>query len=673
MTEADAGNGNAQDARIAELLDTAHLHHKGGDLERAEDLYREILQNDAGVAGAHHGMGLIALQVGQPRLAVEFFRTAIELKDDPLYHCNLATAHFSLEDLASAEAEYRKAIEAAPSYGEAYLNLGLTLKAEGRHQEACDVLDRAVVLRPRDPQAFAKLAEVLLLLDRHDEAKEIARAAANLGPRGTEARETVAKVLRSLSLPKEAMLISRQLVNEFPAEAKYRIQLAGDYQSMGFSQAARPEAQRAVNLEPDNPRGYGALAHSLAAGGDWDGAEEQIDKALELAPDDEFLIAQKGNLLERKGSFKEAYKLVRPLIVKGGEYKPAIFNLFLTLTRRFDAQEEAIGMLENALNNQGLPNGVRLELNFQAGHMYADLGRYDESFAAYARANALKPRVYHRDREEENFRNLMEGFSAELFRQAPRSTLGSRRPVFIVGMPRSGTSLTEQILASHPDVFGAGELSEVDRILNQLTNRSGGKYPGFLAEVEAGELDWGAQEYLNHINTLAPEGVERVTDKMPQNFLHLGLIALLFPEAKIIHTNRDPLDNCLSCYVQNFAAAGMSFTYSLENLGHYHRLYQQLMEHWRQVLPMPIYELQYEELVENPEGEIPRLLDFVELPFDQACLEPHKTKRDTKTASYDQVRQPIYRKSKQRWRKYEKHLGPLMEALGMDAGELDDA
>jgi hypothetical protein len=155
---------------------------------------------------------------------------------------------------------------------------------------------------------------------------------------------------------------------------------------------------------------------------------------------------------------------------------------------------------------------------------------------------------------------------------------------------------------------------------------------------------------------------------MPQNFLHLGLIALMFPKAKIIHIQRDPLDTCLSCYFQNFVAQGLTFAYNLENLGHYYRQYQALMEHWRTVLPVRFHEVQYEHLVEEPEGQIASLLEFCGLEWDDACLEFHKTKRDVRTASYDQVRKPLYTSSKKKWKKYEAHLEPLKLALGMEEG-----
>ena len=672
MSEAEAENAGNSEKLIQELLDTALLHQQGGDLEQAEDYYRDVLKRDPGRAAAHHGLGRIALQVEANEIAEQLIGTAVELEpDNPNYQCDLATAKYAQERLEEAEAGYRRALELDPEYGEAQLNLGLTLKVLQRNEEAREALDRAVNLRPRDPKGFASLAEVLFECGQAEDAKEIVRAAVNLGPADTTARLTAARVLRCLGLNREAAGVARALVRDYPNDARYRLNLAQDYQAMGFPKPSNEEARRAMRLDPSNPQAY-----QVAAGTEWivgepEEAQRLMDKALELAPDNPRFIGQKANLLERQGYYEEAYRLVRPEILNRTTYPPQLFSVFLTLTRRFGAQEEALGMLENALGNTSLPNGVWVDLNFQAGNLYHELGRYDEAFAAFQEGNRFKPRDYYPEREEEHFRRIRETFTRDFFASAPRSGDDTEVPVFIVGMPRSGTSLTEQIIASHPRAYGAGELGEIDRQSNELRNWHD-RRPFFeiIPEISQEELARMAQGYLDYIQELAPEGVERITDKMPQNFVSLGIIALMFPNARIIHTNRDPLDTCLSNYMQNFAAAGLSFSYDLENLGHYYRLYQGIMEHWRQVLPLPIYELQYEDLVADPEGEIPRLLEFVDLPFDEACLEPHKAKRQTKTASYDQVRQPIYRKSAEKWRKYEKHLGPLMEALGMDPAEM---
>ncbi len=235
-------------------------------------------------------------------------------------------------------------------------------------------------------------------------------------------------------------------------------------------------------------------------------------------------------------------------------------------------------------------------------------------------------------------------------------------------MPRSGTSLTEQILATHPEVFGAGELAKMGEIATSLPGwlEKNIPFPEIVLELNEDVLNKAAQEYLDFIDSLSGGVFLHVTDKMPQNFVYMGLMALVFPEVKIIHCKRNPYDTCLSNYFQHFAAAGLSFAYNLEDLGHYYRLYLDIMQHWREVLPVKFYESQYEDLVNNPKEKVRELLEFCGLSWYEGCLEFHKTKRDVKTASYDQVRKPLYKKSVARWKRYEKYLEPLRKVLEAD-------
>jgi len=245
----------------------------------------------------------------------------------------------------------------------------------------------------------------------------------------------------------------------------------------------------------------------------------------------------------------------------------------------------------------------------------------------------------------------------------PRASVRSDRPVFIVGMPRSGTSLIEQILASHPQVFGAGELTDIVRLPLSLHTMLGTerKYPQCLSLLTQDRIDTFAQHYLDKLASLSPDA-SRVIDKMPGNFMHLGFIELLFPDARIIHCMRDPLDTCLSCYFQDFSRSH-PYSYDLENLGAFYNEYRKIMQHWRSVLSIPMYEIQYEELVADQEMKSRELVEFCGLEWDERCLNFHETKRYVGTASYDQVRQPMYKKSAGRWKNYENRIDVLKKSL----------
>jgi len=257
-------------------------------------------------------------------------------------------------------------------------------------------------------------------------------------------------------------------------------------------------------------------------------------------------------------------------------------------------------------------------------------------------------------------------FGAEFFARTDRAGSQSELPVFIVGMPRSGTTLVEQILASHPMVHGAGELDYMRRIMQTLPERLGVQrpIPECAANIDTALAERIAEEHLQHLREHSASAL-RITDKTPSNFLRLGLIALLFPKARIIHCQRDPLDTCLSCYFLRFGQ-GQAFAYDLDDLGRYYRDCARLMEHWRRVLPSPLLEVPYEALVADQEGWSRRLIAFLGLDWDDRCLAFYRSERQVKTASVWQVRQPVYASSIGRWRRYAKHLGPLFAALGIE-------
>jgi hypothetical protein len=240
-------------------------------------------------------------------------------------------------------------------------------------------------------------------------------------------------------------------------------------------------------------------------------------------------------------------------------------------------------------------------------------------------------------------------------------------------MPRSGTSLVEQILSTHPGVYGAGELTAIDQFARHLGDATGDAYPQSALHLDQATIDAAARQYLAALQDLAPSAI-RVTDKMPGNFLHLGLIQLLFPGARVIHCRRDPLDTCLSCYFQQFNQ-GQTFSYDLSDLGHHYRQYQRLMRHWQSVISLPMLDVHYEDLVADQEAMSRKMLEFCGLDWTDECMRFYESKRYVATASYDQVRQPIYHKSVGRWRHYERYLGPLKTALGdlpvVDKGDKD--
>jgi len=306
-----------------------------------------------------------------------------------------------------------------------------------------------------------------------------------------------------------------------------------------------------------------------------------------------------------------------------------------------------------------------IALNFAAAELLDRVGRYDEAFAHARQANQLVGAKYEPAQVERSVDALIAYFTRRKIQSLPRSTLGDERPVFIVGMPRSGTSLVEQILASHPDVYGAGELEAIFQIAGQAEARLSGRgfaFPQSLDGITSSLADELAANYLRPLTALAP-AARRITDKLPLNFLQLGLISILFPQARVIHCMRDPRDTCLSCYMTHFSS-GNEFSYDLRSCGHFYRQYEKLMTHWKRALDLPILDVIYGQLVEDAEGQSRRMVEFLGLPWDPQCLRFYDNTRYVPTASNAQVRQPIYQSSVGRWRHYDKHLAPLLAALG---------
>jgi len=344
----------------------------------------------------------------------------------------------------------------------------------------------------------------------------------------------------------------------------------------------------------------------------------------------------------------------------------AASSLNMSRARRFgEADLPEISRIEGLLQEAGLSEEGRINLHFAIGKMFDDCKRYDKAFEHFREANRYKRRRVHFDGEHYQrwHGRIHDVFSRGFFESHARVGEASERPVFIVGMPRSGTTLVEQILASHPHVHGADELTTIFDIVCSLEGRAAGnaKYPDIISAVDDAALRWGARQYLDTLDGIDAQAA-RITDKMPTNFFHLGLIAVMLPHAKIIHCRRDAMDTCLSNFVQMFAE-GHYYSYDLTDIADYYRGYEEVMAHWREVLPIPMYEVQYEELVEDQERISRELVDHIGLEWDDRCLAFHETQRAVRTASNWQVRQPIYKSARKRWKNYEKDLLQLKSDL----------
>ena len=394
----------------------------------------------------------------------------------------------------------------------------------------------------------------------------------------------------------------------------------------------------------------------------------QIDLALAAAPGSPVLLAAKADMLLTAGRRDEADALLRPMLDTSDPPSLAIAVVYARLHARSEDRERAIAALERAIPDRPAPTMEHRRAILQLGALYENAARYDDAFACYARAGEMSPVRYDPEATASLVDRLIERWTPQVIANAPRARDSSPAPVFIVGMPRSGTSLTERILGAHPSAAPVGESDALaDAVAFHLGAegslwRAEPKPPGTLTPER---IVAAAGAYESRV--LAPNaGALRVTDKHPMNFWRLGLIPLLFPEAHIVHCVRDPRDTCVSCLAQHFVG-DHPWANRLEDLGHFYRQYARLMAHWERVLPelgVAITRATYEDLVADQEGESRRLIDFIGLPWDDACARPHESDRITWTHSNEQVRRPVYTSSVGRWKRFERHLSPLLTALG---------
>lgn len=463
----------------------------------------------------------------------------------------------------------------------------------------------------------------------------------------------------------EALPVFARMLQLQPHFAEGHMQMGCLLRDLGRHDEACRQFERALELAPALVDAAVFLGNLRVFQGRPDDALALYEQALRHRPGFPDAVARKALILERYGDKDAAWALLQPLVDQG-VVTPGLAIMYALLAPKYAAADRAITLLEPLLARGGLAPSQQQEVHFALGKLRDRNADYSRAFAHYAAANRLSVLAFDIPALRDKVQRIMHVFAdADVQATAPASESGPV-PIFIVGMPRSGTSLVEQILASHSDVAAGGELEvlpEVERVASELLG-SAVPYPECLVGATSVRLSILAERYRKAIADIAG-GARCITDKLPPNYERLGLIQHLFPDARIIHVRRDPRDTCLSCFFQNF---GNTHTYStdLRALGEVYGIYRDLMAHWSASLRMPILHIDYEAIVVEPATSVRRLLAFCGLSWQEECLNFHATSRYVHTASYDQVRRPLYDSSVGRWRHYEQHLDELLEALPRD-------
>ena len=501
-------------------------------------------------------------------------------------------------------------------------------RAGGRMDQAVTLMQQAVSLREDDPVLQNNLANLLNECGRPGLAIEAYRHAVRLAPTYVVARYNLACLLRDCG------------------------DLAG----------AESEFREVVAHSPEDVPAWNALGSLLGAEGRLTEAEQCFERALALAPAKAEAMVNTGAVALHRGDMEGAAAWFERALAAEPGYLKTYENL--ARVRRYGVADlPYIERIEAMARGEVVDAATRAELHFALGKMLDDCGEYERAFAHFSRANRLRhrPGAYSRSAIESYVATMIRVCDGGWFEPPPTTSSSAGVNVFMVGMMRSGTTLAEQVLASHPKVLGAGELTSLGRLAVALT-AGGETYPASLAHASGAEFERIGREYRGSLPALPP-GATHVLDKMTYNFLHLGLIARALPGARLVHCTRDAVDVCLSIYFQSFMP-GHWYAYDLADIAHYHGQYQRLMQHWCRSLPERPHEHEYEAMIEQPEPVIRSLLEYCRLPWSEQCLDHTANRRAVSTASNWQVRQPLYHRAVRRWRNYERHLQPLLQALG---------
>lgn len=586
---------------------------------------------DPGMASAHANLGIAYYDAKEYARAELCHQKALSLEPRLIQSLNnlgsIARAH---KDRGAAAGWYRKALELSADYVEALSNLGAVLLEDDRIEDSVAPLQRALQLHPDHPEALCNLGLARFRQDRSDEAQSLLLRSLQVRADYPEALSGLARVLHEHGQLDEAERLLR----------------------------------RAVERNPDSGDAWCQLGGVCAEQGDPITAEAAYGQALAIDPEMADALAGMGNLRLEQGEIDEAEKLTQQAIAFEPDNLGARFHL--TQIRKVAPGDANLVALEARLTDEGdLNANQRISLHYALGKAYDDLQEWDLAFVHFLKGARLKRAKlnYSADADAACIDRIIQVVDAAFIERLRGSGNPSDVPVFVLGMPRSGTTLTEQIIASHPAVYGAGELRDLmDLVQGQSMPGVALPFPDNIAALSSTTITAWGTEYVARLRRLAPRA-QRITDKMPANYLALGLIPLLLPNAKIIHVRRNPVDTCVSCFTRLFNRH-QDATYDLAELGRHYANYGRLMQHWRQVLPAASFmEVVYEDIVADMESSARRLIDYCGLEWNDACLSFYKTERNVRTASVTQVRQPIYTSSVERWRHYEKHLGPLLAAL----------
>jgi tetratricopeptide (TPR) repeat protein len=618
-------NNELANKDITALFRQGFQHFKAGRLQQAKHVCLRVLQQQQ-----HPGtilvLALVAHQKNEFEEAVERYQQFLHLDPrHPQAHSNLGLVFKELGRTELAIEHFNKSIAIAADNAAVFRELADAYSSLQRWKEAIEPYQQALAMEPDDVVTIIKLAGVLHGLQRWAQSIPWYEQAAAIQPDNTQVLRNLGVSHQQLSHKAEAIKCFEQVLKLQPDYIDARIKLAQVLAELGRAQEALNQLEQAVELNPDYTEAHIELAGVLKDLGQPQLAIEHLERHLSTQP----------------------------------SYSALYFHIAM-----IKPQQAHIPLVEQLLSDSKLPRDHAIYCHFTLGYLFQDGKCFDQAFAHFQKANALYRGTFSYDpkRLTRKVDGLIKTYSKRFFQRKSQLGSASDLPVFIVGMPRSGTTLVEQIISSHPQVYGAGELRSLPSIETSIAQelKYANPYPQCMSLMDRTMAEKYSASHLQEL-ALQCSSAQRIIDKLPSNFSKIGLIKILFPKARIIHCQRNPLDNCISLFFHYFV--GLKSCFEMTELGHYYLEHQRLMSHWQSLFPGEIFSLQYEDLVMEQEKTSKQLVDYLGLAWDENCINFHNNQRVVRTVSNIQVRQPIYQHSVDRWKHYEKHLQPLIEVL----------
>ncbi len=651
----------------------AEAYRAVGQLDRAAGCCRAALALWPDYPEALCNLGLALQGLGKKNEAVDQFRRALELRPDfATAHNNLGIVLRDLGQMDEALEHFRRAVELEPNFAPARTNLGQMLLDRGSTEEALPHCEEAVRLQPDMAALHHNLGNALRALERYTDARAAYLEAMRLEPDLAPAHAHLGLTMVREGQPNDALPWVKRAVELDPTNAAFREILAEVYMEREEPAEAIEHFEQALALaEEDRPGVHLSLGWALQEEGRLAEARTHYEKALELQPDSAGAQLNIGGLSEEQGRMDDAEAAFRTALKHQPNFP--IPHARLATLLRGKLPDEDLAALEARLADPDLPRGPRARLLFGLSHVLDARGEHERAGECLREANAISKELATGSREyvpaehERFIDNLIRTCDAAFFDRLAGAGHPSRRPIFVFGLPRSGTTLVEQVLSSHSRIHGAGELRFARQTFENVpaaVDRSGAPIDA-IPHLEPAALRKLGEQHLERLRGLAGDAPDRVADKMPDNYMYVGLMSVIFPNATFIHCRRDLRDIAVSCWMTDFRS--IRWANDPEHIATRFQQYRRIMDHWESVAKVPIHHVDYEETVEDLESVARRLIAACGLEWEPACLEFHRNERPIRTASVTQVRQPVYKRSVARWKNYGTSLGELFASLPVRA------